>query len=121
VVRRNPTDASAICVNSIGELAMDWESEQLLVLKDACRLVPGRTGKGISVSTLWRWIQIGCSGIKLESIVVGRQRYVNRESLRRFVLAINDRSASANVENDARIPIESVRDDVDRQLRAEGL
>jgi hypothetical protein len=114
------TDADAYS-DSLEADAMDWENEKLLALKDACRLVPGRTGRGIAVSTLWRWIQIGCAGIKLDSITIGTQRYVSKESLRRFVTALNERRAPGTLNGDGALQADGLRDDADEQLQAEGL
>ncbi len=43
-----------------------------------------RTGKKVNQATGWRWIQRGCRGVKLESILVGGHRYTSLEALQRF-------------------------------------
>src|SRR5436853_7301545 len=60
-------------------------SESLLTLSAAARELPGPSGKGLHVSTLWRWSLRGIRGIRLETVMVGGIRYTSREALERFV------------------------------------
>jgi hypothetical protein len=59
---------------------IDIHSEHMLTIAEAARELPGRP----HVSTLWRWIQRGCRGVRLEAILIGGIRYTSRESLQRF-------------------------------------
>lgn len=63
--------------------------DQLLTLSQAAKLLPGKP----HVSTLWRWVQHGCRGIKLESLVLAGRRFTSREALDRFAAAT---TAAAN-------------------------
>jgi hypothetical protein len=64
---------------------IDFQSETLMSLKQATRVLPGRSGeKPIHVATLHRWASRGCRGIKLETLQVGGTRYTSREALQRF-------------------------------------
>ena len=63
---------------------IDTQNETLLSLSQAAREIPSRTGRGVSVSTVWRWTLRGCKGVRLESIVCGAIRYTSREALHRF-------------------------------------
>jgi hypothetical protein len=60
-------------------------SESLLTLSTAARELPGPSGKGVHVSTLWRWSFRGVRGIRLETVLIGGIRYTSREALERFV------------------------------------
>jgi hypothetical protein len=64
---------------------IDHESEQLLSMTDAAKLLPGRP----DVATLWRWRTTGCRGHKLETLLFGGRRYTSREAIARFLAAIN--------------------------------
>jgi len=105
---------------------MRWDTEELLTLRDACRLVPGRTGKGIALSTLWRWIQRGYAGVRLDSIRIGTQRYVSRQSMQRFVRTINERAlpegdSSSFMQSSDASPNSLPNRDVEAALDREGL
>lgn len=54
--------------------------EHLLSITVAAREVPGRP----HVSTIWRWVNRGVRGVKLETIMVGGRRFTSREALERF-------------------------------------
>ena len=56
-------------------------SEQTVTLTEASRIFPGRPHS----STLWRWHQRGCRGIRLETAVIGGRRYTSREAIERFI------------------------------------
>ena len=62
-------------------------SEHLLTLSAAARELPGPSGRGVHVATLWRWAHRGVRGIRLESVMIGGIRYTSREALERFVAA----------------------------------
>jgi hypothetical protein len=62
-------------------------SERLLTLSAAAREIPGPTGRGLHVATLWRWAHRGVRGVRLETVMVGGIRYTSREALERFVAA----------------------------------
>lgn len=68
---------------------IDARAETLLAPKQACRVVPGRTGRGISLATLWRWMSKGRRGVALESVLVGGARYTSMEAIARFIAACN--------------------------------
>jgi len=62
---------------------IDISAEQLLTLSQAARSLPGK----VNVSTLWRWYQRGCRGVRLETVVIGGRRYTSKEALERFAAA----------------------------------
>ena len=66
---------------------IDAHLEHLLTLSAAARSLPGRSGRGVHVSTIWRWSQRGIRGVRLETILVGGTRHTSREALQRFFTA----------------------------------
>jgi len=65
---------------------IDPNSENLISLADASRLLPARRkGKRPHISCVYRWTTTGCKGVILESIQVGGTRCTSREALARFL------------------------------------
>jgi len=62
---------------------IDIHAEHMLTIAEAARELPGRP----HISTLWRWVQRGCRGVRLETVLIGGIRYTSRESLQRMVEA----------------------------------
>jgi len=62
-------------------MAIDIRSEQLLSINGATKSLHGRP----HISTVWRWIQRGVRGVKLETVLIGGRRYTSNEALERFV------------------------------------
>ena len=60
---------------------VDVLSEYMVTLTEATRIIPGRPCS----SSIWRWYQHGCRGIKLETAIVGGRRFTSREAIERFV------------------------------------
>jgi hypothetical protein len=93
-------------------MAIDPNSEQLVSLTDAARLLPARRkGKKPHTSCLYRWSVSGCKGIVLESLQVGGTRCTSREALARFIEALTLASPTG--------PQMSVRSPIKRQRAAE--
>lgn len=67
------------------QLANNCFSEKLLTLEEAARLFPGKGGRILHISTVFRWATKGAKGVLLESIRVGGKRYTSREALQRFI------------------------------------
>ena len=61
--------------------------------------VPGRVPGRPHVSTVWRWINSGVRGARLETITVGARRYTTQEAISRFIQAT---TAATNGEPQAR-------------------
>jgi hypothetical protein len=99
---------------------IDPDNERLITLNDVCRMFPGPQGKGLSRSTVWRWILHGRRGHKLESLMAGGQRCTSREAVARFLAALNPEEASR--EGSRRSAEQSIEDQhVSRELDALGL
>lgn len=66
----------------------DLRDDQLMSLPDAATYLGAITGRKPHVSTLWRWCQKGCRGVRLESICIGGKRFVTAAAIERFVEAL---------------------------------
>lgn len=60
-------------------------TESLITLRAASKLIPGRRGRGVNLSTIWRWCLYGARGVKLDSITIGGARYTSKEAIARFI------------------------------------
>ena len=64
---------------------IDISSEAVVTLTQATQHLPRRRkGKRPAVSTIFRWAQHGCRGIRLETIQVGGSKCTSIEALQRF-------------------------------------
>jgi hypothetical protein len=100
--------------------------EDLIPLKAVCKMFPGRTGRGTSLSTVWRWIQHGRRGHKLQSLVIGGQRYTSKQAVTRFLAAINQEQIPLPAGKEDQIPFTAGQAEyaaalMKRQLDAYGL
>src|SRR3954471_22871048 len=60
-------------------------AETLLTLAQAADELPRRRrGRKTNVSTLYRWSQVGCRGVVLETIQIGGTRCTSQEALQKF-------------------------------------
>ena len=76
---------------------IDIGNEQLVSLRDVPRLLPPRpNGKRVHISAVYRWVQRGIRGIRLEVVRIGGTPYTSREALQRFAFP----SASPRQETD---------------------
>src|SRR5262245_4075347 len=96
-------------------------SEQLLTLSAAAREIPGPSGRGLHVSTLWRWMQRGVRGIRLETVMIGGIRYTSREALERFIAATT--AAADGTAPRIRTPLQRQRaiDAANKELESAGI
>ena len=66
-------------------MSIDISSESLISLADAAASLPRRrAGKKTHVSCVYRWTQLGCRGVLLESIQIGGTRCTSKEAIARF-------------------------------------
>ncbi|MFZ1936430.1 MAG: DUF1580 domain-containing protein [Thermoguttaceae bacterium] len=63
--------------------------EEPISLTEATKHLPCRR-KGVrpNVATLYRWAQVGCRGVRLETLCVGATRCTSLEALQRFFNAL---------------------------------
>jgi hypothetical protein len=59
---------------------IDMHNETLLAIAEVSDHVPTHP----HVATVWRWIQKGIRGVRLESVLIGGMRYTSKEALQRF-------------------------------------
>jgi hypothetical protein len=62
-------------------MAIDINRERLLTISAAAVSLQHRP----HVATVWRWVQSGCRGVKLETVLIGGRRYTSKEALERFI------------------------------------
>lgn len=67
---------------------IDLTSETLIPIRDVPDRLPRRpSGKKLHVSAVYRWLQRGVGGVRLESVKVGGTTYTSAEALARFARA----------------------------------
>jgi hypothetical protein len=67
------------------------ESEKLLSITEAAKLVPGREA---SRNTVYRWLLKGLRGVRLESVKCGGGRFTSREAIYRFIAATSNQAGN---------------------------
>ena len=100
-------------------MGIDLRLEEVITLAQAAEALPRmRKGKPIHRSTLYRWIQRGVDGVKLEAARIGRGTVTSIEALQRFM----DRLSPSRAE-EAAAPIRSEAEmaRVEEKLRRYGL
>jgi hypothetical protein len=61
------------------------DRERLVTMVAACGYLHERIGRRLHVGTLYRWALRGSKGRRLETVLVGRQRYTSIEAINRFM------------------------------------
>jgi len=72
----------------------DLLNDQPMSLSEAAAYLGRVTGRKPHISTLFRWCIKGYRGVLLESVCVGRQRFVSASALDRFVTASGQNESS---------------------------
>ncbi len=88
--------------------------QKLISIKQATKVIPTRPHK----STIFRWIERGCRGKKLESWTIGGQRFTSVEALETFFSATNNRSPEASLPSKSR---QSAIESAELELKEFGL
>ena len=66
---------------------IDVASETLVPLRQVPKLLPPRpNGKRIHISAVYRWIQRGIKGTRLEAVRIGGTTYTSLEAIQRFTV-----------------------------------
>lgn len=60
---------------------IDVTTEKVIAIKDVPTLVPGRP----ALMTVYRWLNRGVRGRRLETVLVGGKRYTSQEAITRFI------------------------------------
>lgn len=72
---------------------IEIDRESLILLSEVPKALPKRRGKSVHLSACYRWMKSGLSGVRLETILIGGQRFTSKEALNRFwhrVTAVRD-------------------------------
>ena len=70
-------------------MAIDLLTETVLSLSDAAAALPRRRGgRKVHPSCVYRWVQRGLKGIRLECVQVGGTKCTSQEALARFFEAL---------------------------------
>jgi hypothetical protein len=73
------------------DFMIEIEGETLVALREVSKLLPLRpNGKRVHISAIYRWVQRGIKGVRLEAIRIGGTTYTSREALQRFALPAGD-------------------------------
>ena len=72
-------------------------------LTDAATYLGKVTGRKPHVSTLWRWCQKGCKGVRLDSICVGGKRFVTVAAIERFIDELGIEPVAGLTDHDMKI------------------
>ena len=75
-------------------MPIDMQTEQLLTLTEATKILPRHNGKRVAISTLWRWCREGLRGVHLDYVRIGRRISTSREALNRFFNALAEADES---------------------------
>lgn len=100
-------------------MSIDIETERCISINDAPKYFPGRP----NVSSIYRWLGKGIRGARLETIVVGGQRFTSVEAIQRFIerTTANSPGASAPVPRPTSRQREAAIRRAERELRAAGV
>ncbi|MDZ4849591.1 MAG: DUF1580 domain-containing protein [Pirellulaceae bacterium] len=63
---------------------IDVASETLILPTEVPKVLPRQKGKKINLSTIYRWMQLGLCGVKLEYVCIGGTRFTRKQALNRF-------------------------------------
>ncbi len=80
------------------------KSEKLLPIKDVPKWCEQTFEKRVSMSTIYRWHLRGIRGVKLETILIGGQRYTSYTRLTDFFTRSTDAAESKPVEKEVILP-----------------
>lgn len=84
---------------------IDVDSERLVPLAEVPALLPpNRRGRRLHISVVYRWVQKGMRGIRLEAVQLGGRRVTSSEALSRFIAALTAQSALQSIAPEMRSP-----------------
>jgi hypothetical protein len=86
-------------------MAIDIQTEKLIGLNEAARLIPGRDGGTVHVITVGLWTRRGKRGVILESVLAGPRRCTSVEAVQRFLEAVTRKAANGTAQpHDVAVP-----------------
>jgi Protein of unknown function (DUF1580) len=98
---------------------IDVSNEKLIPLRELARMIPGRNGKPIAFSTVWRWALNGRRGHRLPTIQVGGGRYTTAQWWSDFLTATNRHIDQTTT--DCTVSDGVRQEQIDRELDREGI
>jgi len=63
---------------------IDVTSETLILPTEVTQVLPKQKGKKTNLSTIYRWMQHGICGVRLEFVCIGGTRFTSTQALNRF-------------------------------------
>lgn len=94
---------------------IDISAEELIPIRDVPKRLPQRpNGKAVHVSAVYRWVQRGVRGHRLEAIRIGGTSYTSLEALQRFA---DQNQASTGSPPVSRPPTVTRQKQIDRAAR----
>lgn len=72
---------------------IDFANEEPIAITQAPSHIPGRP----ALSTIWRWLQVGVRGRKLESAMAGGRRFTSKQAILRFLASSDSEQPRASV------------------------
>jgi len=76
---------------------MLFDSKDLITLAKAGQIIPGVRHP----TTVWRWVNVGRYGVKLESLEVGGVTYTSRTAIQQYCEAVTAAKRAQLVSSDA--------------------
>lgn len=84
-------------------MSIDITNDTLLSPAEVCEILPRRGGKKVHRSTVWRWCTIGCDGIRLAHVRLGRNVYTTAEALNAFAEGTSKRAPHGEIKGPSKI------------------
>ena len=98
-------------------MMIDIQTEQLVPISKAASCLPGKVHR----STLERWRLHGRRGVKLETILIGGQRFTSREAIGRFVAGVTAAADGAPAPKETSAERERAIQRAERYLEVNGV
>jgi len=67
---------------------INFEQELAITINQAAQIIPGRPNP----ATVWRWINTGVRGLRLEAVPCGGRWFTSKEAVERFLNAMASRA-----------------------------
>lgn len=98
--------------------SIDPNDHTLLTFSELARVIPSRNrrGRGINISTLFRWANPGIRGVRLETRLIGGGRFSSLYFVSQFINKLSQRTESTENES----PSKGVASPTANGLRAAG-
>lgn len=70
---------------------VDFDTDNAIPIVIVCKIVPGRP----NLSTVYRWMNRGVGGVRLETFRAGGKRFTDRAAIERFIAACSGEEPAA--------------------------